>query len=158
MTEHTVLREMLETDLKAVLAIEQEANPFPWSLKNFSDCLRAGYSAWVVCDDTAIIGFTIVQKIVDELHLLNICIKSSWQGQGQGKKLLAHISDFAEDESCKSILLEVRASNQRAQKLYLQTGFNEMSLRRNYYPAEKGREDAVLMAKELSFDAFFNEA
>lgn len=152
------IREMTEADIKLVTDIEKQATQFAWSHKNFSDCLVADYPAWVLCEASTIVGFTIVQKIVDELHLLNICIKQSVQGKGLGRQLLNHIMSYAEEESCKTILLEVRASNQRAQALYLKNGFNEMSLRRDYYPAEQGREDAVLMAKELCFAAFFDQS
>ena len=157
MTCNLVIRDLAEDDIQTVTDIEKQLTPSPWSYKNFSDCLVAGYPAWVLCENSLIIGYTVVQKIVDELHLLNIGIEATFQGRGYGSKLLDHVMNFAEEESCKTILLEVRASNQRAQNLYARNGFNEMSLRRDYYPAEQGREDAVLMAKELDLFAFFNQ-
>ena len=157
MSDSITLRELTETDLQSITDIEQQLNTFPWSYKNFSDCFVAGYPAWVLCENLQVIGFIIVQKIVDELHLLNIGVQHSSQGKGLGRLLLDHIMSYGEEELCKTILLEVRASNKRAQDLYLKNGFNEMSLRRDYYPAEQGREDAVLMAKELSFLAFLGQ-
>ncbi|MDC9724909.1 MAG: ribosomal protein S18-alanine N-acetyltransferase [Gammaproteobacteria bacterium] len=145
-------REMQANDIVDVVSIEQEANQFPWSTKNFQDCLKANNDAWVFVDNSDdIIAYTIVQKVVDETHLLNICVKPSAQGKGLGREVLNHVIDFAQSISSILIVLEVRSSNQRAQQLYSQAGFNEMSVRKNYYPATDGREDAVLMGMDLSF-------
>lgn len=143
---------MQANDIVDVVSIEQEANQFPWSTKNFQDCLKANNDAWVFVDNSDdIIAYTIVQKVVDETHLLNICVKPSAQGKGLGREVLNHVIDFAQSISSILIVLEVRSSNQRAQQLYSQAGFNEMSVRKNYYPATDGREDAVLMGMDLSF-------
>jgi len=145
-------REMEQHDIAEVVAIEQAANQHPWSMKNFKDCLKAGHRAWVfINDQQELIGYTIVQQVVDEAHLLNICVKPSLQGQGIGRKILDHVIAFANSVSSVLIVLEVRRSNDRAQQLYSQAGFNEMSVRKDYYPAEQGREDAILMGMDLSF-------
>ena len=143
---------MQQDDLATVIKIEESANQFPWSKKNFEDCLKAHNQAWVFVDENdEIIGFTIVQQVVDEAHLLNLCIKPNKQRQGLGRVILNHVIDFANSISSVVIVLEVRSSNQRAQQLYLSAGFNEMSVRKNYYPASNGREDAILMGMDLSF-------
>jgi len=143
---------MQRNELSTIVEIEQQATRFPWSLKNFEDCFKANNKAWVIIDDdNEIIGFTIVQKVLDETHILNICVKASAQGRGHGRELLNYIIDYAKKISSVLIVLEVRSSNKRAQHLYLQAGFNEMSVRKNYYPAVEGREDAVLMGMDLSF-------
>lgn len=148
---------MQRSDLAEVVTIESEANQFPWSQKNFEDSLKANHKAWVLLDDSnSIVGFTIVQKVVDEAHILNICIKPSVQGRGHGRELLNYIIDYAKKVSSVLIVLEVRSSNKRAQHLYLRAGFNEMSVRKNYYPAEKGREDAVLMGLDLDLLSLFS--
>jgi len=145
-------RDIRVNDLSKVVEIEQAANRFPWSYKNFEDCLMAGHHAWaIVNEQDEIIGYTIIQVIVDELHLLNICIAPKFQGQGLGRALLNEVIELADEHSVSVVLLEVRRSNHRAQQLYLQSGFNEVSVRRGYYPAENGREDAILMAMDLSF-------
>jgi ribosomal-protein-alanine N-acetyltransferase len=145
-------RDLRVADLTKVVEIEQAANRFPWSYKNFEDCLLAGHHAWAIVDQQdEIIGYTIIQVIVDELHLLNICIAPKFQGQGYGRELLNEVIELADEHSASVVLLEVRRSNHRAQQLYLQSGFNEVSVRRGYYPAENGREDAILMAMDLSF-------
>jgi [ribosomal protein S18]-alanine N-acetyltransferase len=151
-------RAMEESDIATVAAIERNANTFPWTLKNFSDCLTAGHQSWVYYDDNdVIVGFTVVQKVVDELHLLNLCVKKEQQGQGIGKLILKSVVDYAGVIDAAMILLEVRQSNMRAQQLYLQSGFNEMAVRKDYYPAQQGREDAILMAKTLTLESFLTE-
>lgn len=149
-------RVMLDKDLAEVHAIEKSANRFPWSVKNFSDSLDARHYAWVFCDpDDVIIGFAIVQLVLDEAHLLNICVRPDMQRQGYGRRILEHIIDYSKSRSAVLLVLEVRRSNQRAQNLYEQFGFNEMTIRRGYYPAEQGREDAILMGLDLSMLSVF---
>jgi len=149
---------MQSQDLAEVFEIEEAANQFPWSLKNFQDSLKAKHHAWVFCGvQDEIEAYVIAQSVADELHILNLCVKPEIQGQGLGRKILNHVVDYAETNSATVILLEVRSSNHRAQQLYLQSGFNEMSVREGYYPAEDGREDAVLMAKDLSMFSLFSE-
>ncbi len=147
---------MTSDDLVNVLNIEQQANQFPWSLKNFEDSLKANNQAWVFVNDfNEIQGYTVVQKVVDETHLLNICVKEKYQGKGLGREILNHVITFANSISSVLIVLEVRSSNNRAQQLYLQSGFNEMSVRKNYYPAKEGREDAILMGLDLDLISLF---
>jgi [ribosomal protein S18]-alanine N-acetyltransferase len=151
-------RVMLEEDLFEVHAIEKAANRFPWSRQNFSDSLKSGHFCWVYCnafDD--IIGYAIVQLVVDEAHLLNICVRPEMQRQGFGRRILEHVIDYAKTRSANLIVLEVRQSNFRARQLYHQLGFNEMTVREGYYPAEQGREDAILMGLDLSALAIFGE-
>jgi ribosomal-protein-alanine N-acetyltransferase len=157
MAHMTQTRTMTRADIDAALRIEQAANQFPWSYKNFEGCFKDGYRAWLLVDETAnTIGFVITQQILDELHLLNICVSPGFQGQGFGKRLLCDVIDYANENELSVILLEVRKSNHRAQQLYTQSGFNEVSVRKGYYPAEGGREDAVLMAMDLSFQHLFS--
>jgi len=151
-------REMHADDIINVVTIEQQANQFPWSKKNFEDCLKAYNDAWVFVNDlNEIVGYTIVQRVVDETHLLNICVRPNEQGLGLGRKILNHVIEFATSISSVLIVLEVRSSNQRAQQLYLHAGFNEMSVRKNYYPAKEGREDAILMGLDLNLMSLFSE-
>lgn len=148
---------MVESDISEVASIEQHANAFPWSRKHFESSLKAGHHAWVLCNDqNQIIGFTIVQQILDETHLLNICVKPTVQGRGYGQEILNHVIEFSNSISSTIILLEVRRTNFRAQQLYLNSGFNEMAVRKDYYPSENGFEDAILMAMDLSLMSLFS--
>ena len=151
-------RLMQQNDLAEVIAIEKAANQFPWSLKNFEDSLQANHHATVfINEESTIQAYVVVQTVMDEIHLLNICVKPEFQGKGLGRSALNYVINYAEKNSAAVILLEVRSSNQRAQQLYLQSGFNEMSVRAGYYPSQQGREDAVLMAMDLSMSSLFSE-
>ena len=145
------LRTMQMDDMADVVSIERATNPFPWSLKNFKTCLHARYVAWVWVDSAnKIIAYAILQAVLDEVHVLNICVKKEVQRQGVGSMMMKHIIDFAVKRVSSLVLLEVRQSNQPARDLYLSLGFNEMSIRQGYYPAKRGREDAILMALDLT--------
>lgn len=145
MTE-PVIRPLGVDDLPAVLLLEQRAHAFPWSAGNFGDALVSGYYMVVMEAGGQLIGYGIVQVILDEGHLLNITITPDLHGRGLGRELLLHLLEYAKSHT-DTLFLEVRPSNTRAIALYQASGFNEIGLRRNYYPArDGGREDALLMA------------
>ncbi|MGH8492517.1 MAG: ribosomal protein S18-alanine N-acetyltransferase [Moraxellaceae bacterium] len=145
------IRRMTPADLPSVLAIEARGHIFPWTEGNFRDGLESGYFMVVMeqggsAEEKKIIGYGIVQIILDEGHLLNITIDPRLNGRGLGRELLLHLLEHARTHT-DTLFLEVRPSNHRAIALYQSSGFNEIGLRRNYYPAKDGgREDALLMA------------
>jgi ribosomal-protein-alanine N-acetyltransferase len=140
---------MQMADLDTVMAIESTIYPYPWSRGNFSDSLNAGYSCWVFEEGPRIIGYAVLMLVLDEAHLLNISIAATHQRQGFGRALLQHMLKTARGYGAVNIFLEVRPSNMPALKLYEETGFSEMAIRRGYYPTRYGREDAVLMGMAL---------
>ena len=142
-------RLMQEDDLACVVRIEQAAYQFPWSEAIFRDCLRAGYICWAVELEQRLIGYAVLLTAVGECHLLNLCIDPELQGKGYGRRLLAKMLEYAKDANANSAFLEVRPSNTFAVQLYASEGFNEIGIRKDYYPAAVGREDAVIFAKEL---------
>lgn len=142
-------RPMALRDLDEVCAIEDSAYGFPWSRGNFVDSLAAGYLAEVLVDD-GVVGYFVAMPGVDELHLLNITIAPRRQGQGLGTALLDAVAAHGRARSLATLWLEVRESNPRAQALYRRRGFAAVGRRRGYYPAEGGREDAILMSLDLS--------
>lgn len=146
------IRTMNYSDLKAVISVEKKAYPHPWTLGIFRDCLRIGYNAWVMTLDNKIIGYGIVMLSPGEAHILNICVHPDFQGKGLGRHLLRHIIKKSNQTDIDMLLLEVRRSNEGAQGLYRSEGFHELGVRKAYYPAEKGREDAIILAKYLAKD------
>jgi len=147
-------RPMRIDDLDMVMMIEPLIYPYPWSRGNFSDSLNSGYSAWVLMSNETIIGYALVMMVLDESHLLNLSIAKDFQKQGLGRLLLEYMIQIAKDHQAVNMFLEVRSSNISAIALYENMGFNEMAIRRNYYPADpksfkSGREDAVLMGLAL---------
>jgi ribosomal-protein-alanine N-acetyltransferase len=142
-------RPMQESDLDAVMAIEPTIYSHPWTRGNFSDSLKSGYSCWVMEQAGCIIGYAAMMMVLDEAHLLNISVAQHVQGRGLGRALLAHMVEIARRYGGQMMFLEVRTSNTPAIRLYESMGFNEFTIRKDYYPAHQGREDAILMGLSL---------
>ncbi len=140
---------MCQTDIDAVSEIEKRSYVFPWTPGIFRDCLRAGHHCWVLEAGSTVLGYGVLSAAAGEAHILNVCIAPEYQGRGHGRRLLRRLVDLARWHLAHQVFLEVRPSNPRAIELYRDEGFNEIGLRPNYYPAAKGREDAIVMALEL---------
>ncbi|MCU7844409.1 MAG: ribosomal protein S18-alanine N-acetyltransferase [Candidatus Thiodiazotropha sp. (ex Monitilora ramsayi)] len=144
------LRPMQQEDLQQVIAIEEAVYPFPWTLGIFQDCLRVGYCCWVILLEEVVIGYGVMSVVIDESHILNLCIHPKWQRKGLGNKLIRRLLKIARQHGAETTFLEVRASNRAAIKLYQGLGFVEVGMRKDYYPAAgRTREDAVVMSLEL---------
>ena len=143
------LRPMVDTDLWAVVEIERDAYSFPWSEGIFRDCLRVGYCCWVLEYLRVVEGYGIMSVGVGESHVLNLCIRPRVHGRGLGRRLLSHLMTLAREHHAHTIMLEARPSNPGAIRLYQGMGFNEVGVRRAYYPSDTGREDALILAMEL---------
>jgi len=144
------LRKMNSDDLSNVMQVEFAAYPHPWTQKNFEDCMRnCIYSCWVFELDEKLVGHVIISVAAGEAHILNICVIPEEQGNGWGRKLLAEAEWIAKQHKAEDCFLEVRQSNIVGLGLYESVGYNQIGLRKNYYPTNNGREDAVVMAKVL---------
>ncbi len=142
-------RPMQLDDLDEIMAIEPHIYPYPWTRGNFSDSLNSGYSACVLVEHEKIIAYALLMMVLDEAHLLNLSVAKFYQKQGLGRLLLEYMLQIAKNHQAANMFLEVRQSNISAIALYENVGFNEMAIRRCYYPAANGREDAVLMGLVL---------
>lgn len=143
------LRPMAEADLPAVMAIENAIYAFPWTQGNFRDSIAAGYSCWIYLRDGGLIGYAVLMPGPDEAHLLNLSIAADCQGQGYGGLLLLRLRDIARARGARRMFLEVRPSNLAGLRLYVRHGFQRVGLRRGYYPAQAGREDALVYSLQL---------
>lgn len=137
-------------DLPEILAIEEAAHPYPWSEAVFEDCLRAGYRLDGAFVEGVLIGYSVVMTVLDEWHLLNLCVDPAHQRRGVGRFLLERLLDSAAAMDASCLLLEVRAGNRTAIALYERAGFADIGHRKAYYPAPSGREDARVMRRPLS--------
>jgi ribosomal-protein-alanine N-acetyltransferase len=144
------LRTMHKDDVPAILKIEAQNYDFPWSEGVFDDCFTAiNYSCWVCEDADTIIGYAILSVGAGEAHVINLSVSPAVQGQGIGQKMMDHLIKIAKKKA-ETLFLEVRPSNTQAMKLYERLGFNEVGVRKDYYPAQNGnRENAVILALEL---------
>ncbi|MCF8199836.1 MAG: ribosomal protein S18-alanine N-acetyltransferase [Sulfuritalea sp.] len=140
---------MIDTDLDIVTEAEGRSHAFPWTRGNLADSLAAGHGAWLATEDGKMIGYAILMLAVDEAHLLNITVLPEFQRRGRGSLLLNFLFDQARLKACTRILLEVRPGNVSGLGLYRRNGFAEIGRRRDYYRAQNGREDAIVMARDL---------
>jgi len=140
-------------DVPLIGTMERRNYEFAWSDGIFRDCIKAGYRCERVMLDHQLIGYGILQIGADEGHVLNLCIDAPWQHRGFARLLLEHLTELARTHRCDTMFLEVRPSNPRAMRMYARAGFNEVGLRKNYYDARGGREDAIVMARSLGMPA-----
>lgn len=141
---------MTQERLDEVVRIEERAYAHPWTRGNFSDSLRSGYQAQVLVADETLLGYFVAMEGVDEVHLLNITVSPDYQSQGWGRIMLDAIALWARGRAAQWLWLEVRASNQRAQRIYERHGYRRVGERKGYYPADDGRrEDAIVMSLKL---------
>ena len=136
-------------DLAAVVRNERSAYDYPWPDRVFVDCLAAGHECWIARFQGEVIGHAVLSVAAREAHLLNICIGMTAQRQGHGRALAEHMIARAIGRGALAMFLEVRPSNAAARHLYMSLGFDEVGLRRRYYPAVDGREDAKILALRL---------
>ncbi|MFV0283125.1 MAG: tRNA (adenosine(37)-N6)-threonylcarbamoyltransferase complex dimerization subunit type 1 TsaB [Castellaniella sp.] len=147
------LHDMTASDIDEVAAIESQVQSFPWTRKNFADGLTAGYRGWVVRRMGAMLGFALVMDAPDMAHLLVIGVRPDAQRQGAGARLLRRCVDHCRQTGLPALTLEVRPSNAHAIAFYQRHGFSRVGVRRGYYPAAQGREDAWVMTLALQADA-----
>lgn len=137
------------SDLAAAYAIEKRSHAFPWSEKTFASNQGERYLNLRLEVDGQLAAFAITQVVLDEATLFNIAVDPAYQRRGLGRALLEHLITQLEQRDVFTLWLEVRASNAPAIALYESLGFNEATVRRNYYPTADGREDAIVMALPL---------
>jgi len=150
---------MLPEDLDAVVDNELRAYEFPWTRGIFLDCLRAGHECRLLYSVSeasvrndlppTVLGHGILSLGAGEAHLLNVCVRRDQQGAGYGRLLVLHMLDRARERGAERVFLEVRPSNHVAGALYRSLGFQEIGVRRNYYPTHLGHEDARVLALDL---------
>lgn len=134
-------------DLPEVLTIENDVYPHPWTRGNFLDSLYSGYESWTLRESAGMLaGYFLVMLAVDEAHLLNISVRRDLHGKGVGRMQLDKVVEVVKEKGMTSVLLEVRPSNLRALAVYRQYGFEQIGVRKGYYPAGgNAREDAIVM-------------
>lgn len=144
-----VFEPMQQHDLEWVAGQDTLLYPFPWSSGNFADSMEAGYGCWLMREQGLPVGYAVLMMVIDEAHILNISVAKACQGRGLGRRLLDHLARVARQAGARQLLLEVRPSNTAALALYARRGFETIGRRKGYYPAQAGREDAIVMRLSL---------
>jgi ribosomal-protein-alanine N-acetyltransferase len=142
-------RKMTIQDIPLVCQIELEAFTIPWTSTAFYNELTNNHFAhYLVLEvDAEVVGYAGMWMIMDEAHITNIAIKSSFRGKKLGTYLLLQLQQHAFALGAVKMTLEVRASNEIAQQLYEKFGFRFMGVRKGYY-TDNG-EDAIIMWADL---------
>ncbi len=136
-------------NIRQIGIMDRRNYEYAWTDGIFRDCVKAGYLCPLLMLSDDIIGYGVLQIGADEAHVLNLCIDEPWQRKGYAHVLLEHLVSEAVRRRAHVMFLEVRPSNKRAVELYQRSGFNEIGLRKDYYDAHDGREDALVMARNL---------
>jgi len=144
-----LIRPMSENDVSEVIAVERASYQFPWSEGIFRDCLRVGYVCRVVTVNDIVIGYGVMSVGAGEAHILNLCISESHRCRGVGRRLLSYLVERGAAAGMSEAFLEVRPSNTSAIRLYQSAGFEQVGMRRGYYQAVGGREDAAVLKLAL---------
>jgi ribosomal-protein-alanine N-acetyltransferase len=108
-----------------------------------------GYTCRALDLSGQIIGYAVMSLGAGEAHVLNVCVRDEYRNLGFGRRLLEHLLDRAQSSGVNEAFLEVRPSNLSAIRLYQRLGFEQIGIRRGYYQAPDGREDAIVLKLEL---------
>ena len=148
-----VIRSACPPDAERLASIEAQVSVNPWSERQFvracSELERDIQSVLVAHENGQVDGFIVFSQVLDEASIYNIAIQPNCQGRGLGKVLLKAALTQMECNCATRCLLEVRESNVIARRLYARFGFDVDGVRKSYYPTHSGREDALLMSREL---------
>lgn len=147
------IRPMHELDIPVIAAVEKAAYQFPWSEGIFRDCLRVGYVCRVLDVGSDLGGYGIMSVGAGEAHILNVCIRDEYRSRGFARKVMLYLLERARAAGMSEAFLEVRPSNVAAARLYHSLGFEQVGIRRGYYQATGGREDAMVLRRVLTHDA-----
>ena len=146
-----MIRLMQAADVSTVAKIERLVQSHPWTVKQFEEAVSS-YQSTVIEQNGRVVGFCILQPVLDEANLLLMAIDPSQQGKGLGFKLLDASLAMLKNNPVQ-IFLEVRESNTPAIKLYEKADFHQIDLRKNYYPKPDGsKEHAIIMVKACTDD------
>jgi len=143
------LRPMTHDDVPDVIAIEQGSYIEPWTEGIFHDCLRVGYICWVWEAHGRVVGYGVMAVGAGEAHILNLVVDRASRGGGLGRRMIEHLMTLARRHGAWAAYLEVRPSNGPALALYRALGFDEVGRRKDYYPTDAGREDALVLSRRL---------
>lgn len=149
------VREITEPDqavLEQLFQIEMSAHQDPWPIDAIAACFQSRDRCFGLYLNEELVGFSVINVIVDEAELYTIGVMRKYQGLGFGRQLLLKTLQACVSAGAARCFLEVRVSNEVALHLYDSYGFTITGTRKNYYgaTATSPAEDAYTMACDLS--------
>lgn len=145
------ISKMAADDLEAVYEIDKDAFPIPWQKTSFEEELKNILATYLVAKiDDKVVGYIGMWFVIDECHITNVAVHSKYRRMGIASELIKKMFKLCNSHGISYILLEVRANNNPAQKLYESFGFKSNGIRKGYYKNPDGTyENAILMIKEF---------
>lgn len=147
------IRPACAADSAALASIDACSQVIPWSVEQFAAIASGAgvgaQTALVSETNGRVDGYVVFAQVLDEASVHRIAVHSRRRGRGLGRALLQAALEYAQRRGASRCLLEVRCSNAVARRLYESTGFSVDGVRKNYYPLRDGREDALLMSRNL---------
>lgn len=144
------MRQYQPEDCAAMATLAQQSMPYPWNEQAFMASYKAGHLGWVVELNANLAGYLVAANTVDCFELLSTCVDQNYRRQGIAKQLIDQLVCYARLHQVDRILLEVRVSNKMAIQCYQQYGFEQIALRRDYYPlSHDAREHGCVFALDL---------
>lgn len=142
------ITKMTKDDIDEICAIENSAFPIPWERETFEKELSNMLATYLIAKiDNKVVGFIGAWFIMDECQITNLAIHQDYRKNGIATQLVAELFKECKKHKSNYIMLEVRANNFAAQKLYKKCGFEEEVIRKGYYKNPDGtREDALVMS------------
>ena len=139
---------MQSEHVASVAEMERQCFSDPWSEKSVASELHNPLSLWLIAEvDGVVAGYVGSQTVLDSADMMNLAVSPSFRRQGIGERLVNCLTEALKEKGVKTLLLEVRISNDPAKELYQKLGFEMVGKRPRYY--EKPREDALILRKEL---------
>jgi ribosomal-protein-alanine N-acetyltransferase len=136
---------MVADDIPVVLSIETLSFQSSWPSNAFTNELRDNKLAhyFVGRLDGQIVAYGGIWVILEDSHVTTIAVHPDQRGKRLGEEMLVHLLDEAIERGASWITLEVRETNDVAQKLYRKYGFTVVSTRKGYY--SDNNESALVM-------------
>ena len=146
-----VIRPMEPGDLDAVLAIERTSFAAPWTPSTFRGLMeRHGSGLWVAVSGGQVAGYAVVWAVLDQAELGNVAVAVGHRRQRIASRLVATVVEWLRERGVRELFLEVRESNEAAQRLYAAHGFEPVGRRKGYY--RRPREDALVLRRAVGGD------
>jgi ribosomal-protein-alanine N-acetyltransferase len=148
---------MLLDDIPAIMELEARCFESPWSADIYRrELITSSFSFYHVVrpavvstdgDLPPILAYGGCWVMGDECHLMTIATHPDWRRRRMSEWLLLDLLATARGRAAAQCTLEVRSGNDAAIALYEKLGFEQVGVRRNYYPASarRRREDALIM-------------
>jgi len=136
---------MRRRDVRAVMTIERQVFPEPWSAVIFNSelALKQGRAYRVAWAGRRAAGYVGVMFVEDEAHITTLAVAPEFQRRGVATQLMLAAVGLSLAQGCRHLSLEVAAGNERAQALYRRFGLAPVGVRKGYYPLTG--EDAFVM-------------